>query len=176
MILGLDVSTSITGVCLLDDEGLFVWADHVTLKKFDSFHEKCVEIHRFLMEDLDRRDVSHVFVEDRLGGFTRGFTNQGTMMTLAAFNSVVSYVACIATGVVPVHIHPSTIKATMKRDGLIISKGTSGKDRKTQIHKWVVDNVPGFPNERTRTGTPKPHCFDIADAYCVARAGYLAGE
>ena len=41
MIVGLDVSTSITGVCLLDNDGMFVEASYIDLRKEKDFIQKC---------------------------------------------------------------------------------------------------------------------------------------
>ena len=43
MILGLDISTSIVGVCVLDDDKI-VHADYIDLSKLGSFFEKAQKV------------------------------------------------------------------------------------------------------------------------------------
>lgn len=92
------------------------------------------------------------------------------MMKLAAFNGACTYAAWESLGCDPVHLHPSTVKATMKRDGLVIPRGG---DKKRLTLEFVRSVVPGFSYIETRNGNPQPYCYDTADAYCIARAGYL---
>jgi len=174
MILGLDVSTSITGICLMDDGCIVKEFIAVDLRKEDSFCGKCNKVG----SALDDLKVTHqinegytsVFIEDKLSGFSGGRTSQQTMMKLAAFNGAVTYIAEYHIGVEPIHIHPSTVKAIMKKDGLIIPKGA---DKKKLTLEFVKNNIENFPYSETRNGNPQAFCYDMADAYIIARAGYI---
>lgn len=168
MILGLDVSTSITGCCLLDDDGEYEAGWAVKLSKHKDFIEKCNILNYNLSHEM--QDVTHVFMEDKLSGFSAGRTMQQTLMKLASFHGAVRYMVAGYATFTPILIHPSTVKATMKKDGLIIPKGA---DKKRLTVDFVRKEIPEFPYEETRNGNPRPQCYDIADAYCVARAGYL---
>jgi len=117
--------------------------------------------------------LTHIFIEDKLSGFSGGRTMQKTIVTLAGFNALVSYLSFTASGIEPCHIHTSTIKALMKGEGLIIPKGTKGVNKKKVTCKFVKDKFEDFPYEETRNGNPKAHCYDMADAWTVARSGYL---
>lgn len=120
------------------------------------------------------------FVEDRLAGFTRGFSNQGTLMKLGAFNYLVSWIAPRAferqglPGKV-VRIHPATVKSVMSKEGLVFPDKMKGDDKKIITTEFVARREPTFPMERTKTGKPKPFCFDMADSYVVAKTGILKG-
>jgi len=174
MIVGLDVSTSITGVCYLNDDGSFYAANYIDLRKVDkSLMTKAKAVEGYL-HDVDRcldDSFTHIFVEDKLSGFSGGRTSQQTIMKLAAFNGIVSWMWYHFSGLnEPIMLHPSTVKATMKRDGLIIPKGSN---KKKLTLDFVREIVPEFKYVETRNGNPQPYCYDMADAYCVARAGYL---
>ena len=41
------------------------------------------------------------------------------------------------------------------------------------VIQYVVDNVPDVPIEYTKHGNPKPQCFDMADSWVIAKAGWL---
>lgn len=114
-----------------------------------------------------------IFIEDRLGGFSHGHTQMQTLMKLGAFNLVVSWIAfeeaSNMTSVSVRHIHPSTVKAIMRKQGLEIPKGA---DKKELTLSFVSKKLgSAFPVERTKTGKPKPHMYDQADAYITACAG-----
>ena len=172
MIFGFDVSTSIIGVCVLKDDGTPYEFSYVDLRKKKSLCDKANAFHDHLYDwGLHRSHKSKIFIEDKLSGFSGGRTSQQTMMKLAAFNGIAQYIAFKKLQwVEPIPIHPSTVKATMKKDGLIIPRGS---DKKKLTLDFVKDVVVDFPYVETRNGNPQPHCYDMADAYCVARAGYL---
>jgi hypothetical protein len=66
------------------------------------------------------------------------------------------------------HIHPSTVKAIMKQEGLLIPKGG---DKKKITLDYVKKREPKFPMEYNRNDKPQPWCYDMADSYIVVRAG-----
>jgi hypothetical protein len=170
MILGLDVSTSIVGIALMDADSLHA-VSFVDLRKIDDVYEKSDMVSSAISE-VGRSGVENVFIEDRLAGFSRGGTMQQTLLKLAGFNSVVSYISYSVLNVVPVHIHTSTIKSTLKREGLIIPKGSSRDKKKLLTLEWVRKEYPSFRYEETRNGNPQTYCYDMADAIVVALTGY----
>ena len=68
-------------------------------------------------------------------------------------------------------ITPEYIAATSarKKCGITVPKGTKAKQ---VVIKHVVDNVPDVLIEYTKHGNPKPQCFDKADSWVIARAGW----
>ena len=53
--------------------------------------------------------------------------------------------------------------------GIKIPKGTKAKK---VVIKYVVDNIPDVLIEYTKHGNPRPECFDKADSWVIARAGW----
>jgi hypothetical protein len=175
MILGLDISTAVVGMCWLEDDGSYCIGDHIDLRKVDGLIEKGHTVWNWFESTSEHAhwQVDHIFVEDKLSGFSGGRTSQQTMMKLAAFNGIVSYLWAEKNShfyTMPVYLHPSTVKAVMKRDGLVIPKGA---DKKALTLEHCRRVVPKFPYVENRNDKPQPWLFDIADAYCVARAGFL---
>jgi hypothetical protein len=185
MIFGWDVSTSIIGVTVLTDDGRFVTSDHLDLRKSDAemickAEEAEVWIRGLLPKHVEPHGAFFThYVEDRLGSFAAGRTMLQVLMKLAAFNMVVSYiihrVSCELAekdsgGASVRHIHPSTAKAIMKKEGLIIPKGA---DKKQLTLDFVSKKEPSFVVDKNRNDNPQPWCYDRADSYIVARAGYL---
>jgi hypothetical protein len=69
-------------------------------------------------------------------------------------------------------VKPEYIAATSarKKCGIKVPKGTKAKQ---VVIKHVVDNVPNVLIEYTKHGNPKPACYDKADSWVVAQAGWL---
>lgn len=187
MIFGIDVSTSIVGVSSFSNDGVFVRADFCDLRKVEpDLFKKGKTVEPFFLNlfselslsgSLDPNDV--IYVEDRLANFTVGKTMMQTLMKLAAFNTLVSWIAFGAlNGAGPqrlnppimIHIHPSTVKSLMTKEGLVIPRGS---DKKKLTLEYVCRREPKFPIILNRNGKPQPYCYDMADGYITGRAGYL---
>ena len=94
MILGLDISTSITGYTILDDEGSVIEIGHIDLRKQKDFFDKaraCQE--RF--QELDRQSkswIKKIYIEQSLQSFRSGFSSAQTLSLLSRFNGVLSWI------------------------------------------------------------------------------------
>jgi hypothetical protein len=66
---------------------------------------------------------------------------------------------------------PEYIAATSARKlcGIRIPKGVKAKG---VVINYVLDNVPNVTIQYTKFGKPKPECFDKADSWVIAKAGY----
>jgi hypothetical protein len=168
-VFGWDVSTSIVGFCALDESGCGQTFEYLDLRKVEGFMEKC-ELAKSFVSDRCLSGQEH-YVEDRLGSFAFGKTSSQTLMKLASFNSVVSWLLH-ERGAVVSHIHPSRVKSVMRQDGLVIPPGG---DKKNLTLAFVRSVCFGFPHQVNRKGNPQPWCFDMADAYIVGRAGFKQG-
>jgi hypothetical protein len=184
MIYGVDISTSIVGLATFNNDGIFVRSDHCDLRKIDGPLMKAHEFRQFLDGLQTGRgfycpdEENFVFVEERLGNFAAGRTMLQTLMKLAAFNSVCSY---ILWSFQPgpqreiIYLHPSTWKSAMKKEGLLIPKGS---DKKKEITlDFVMKKEPDFAEivrmiGLNRNENPQPWCYDEADAWCLGKAGF----
>jgi len=170
MYLGLDISTSIIGFCRLNEEGEPEKFSYLDLRKKDkSLFLKTDLLAEWLEDEICPTDQDTFIIEDKLSGFSGGKTMQRTIITLSTFNAMVSLTTYGMIGKEPLYIHPSTAKALVKGDGLIIPKGAN-KKRMTVDFVRSFDN---FPYVETRNGNPQAYCYDMADAYITVRAGYL---
>ena len=176
MICGWDVSTAIIGYAELDDDGELLSTAYCDLRKIEGLDEKADAALHFVVStkagyDPDERVVH--FIEDRLAGFSGGGSNAGTVMRLAAFNAMVSWMIHRECEGEIVHLHPSTVKAQMKGFGLVVPKGA---DKKKLTLEWAQKRE-GFPPvtytkvTKRSGGKPQPWFYDIADAYVTALAG-----
>ena len=63
MILGLDISTSITGMTILDEQGEIIYNDAIDTKKYKSIFEKAHAVRQRLQELSDQFKIDSIFIE-----------------------------------------------------------------------------------------------------------------
>ena len=167
MILGLDISTSITGYTILDHEGDILVCDHIDLRKEKNFFNK-IQMVNTRLEDLEiQYNIEHVYIEQSLQSFRSGFSSAQTLSLLSKINGIVSWLCYNFF-----YKEPKYLAATSARKlcGIKIPKGQKAKAVSLQ---FVIDNVPGFDVQYTRYGNPKAGYADRSDSYVIARAGWI---
>jgi len=169
MILGLDISTSIVGFTIVD-QGEIVKTFAIDLRnknKFPDIYSKYNHIQGELLDIQREYKIEHIFIEQSLQMFRSGFSSAKTLSTLSRFNGVISWL-CYNT----LEVKPEYIAATSarKKCGITVPKGTKAKQ---VVIKHIIDNVPSVLIEYTKHGNPKPHCYDKADSWVIARAGWI---
>jgi len=166
MILGLDISTSITGATILDKDGKVLLNEAWDTRKFKNFFKKI----EFVEEQIKKinHPVQRIFVEQSLQSFRSGFSSAKTLSSLSRFNGVVSWLAYRN-----LRVEPEYVAATSARKlcGIKVPRGIKAKQ---VVIKHIIDNVPDVLIEYTKHGNPKPQCFDKADSWVVAMAGWLS--
>ena len=168
MILGLDISTSITGFCILDGNGEVirtgVW-DMRNKNKYKTVFDKAAYIKDGLKELKVQYPIDKVIVEKPFMFFGSGGSSAKTMAVLQKFNGIISWICYETFEKKPNYL---TAQQARKLNEIKIPRGSHAKK---EILKWVLDNTPGFSVEYTHKGNPKPKYFDIADAIVIAKAG-----
>ncbi len=167
MILGLDVSTSITGATVIDENGKVIHNEAWDLRKYKDFFEKARIVKNKIWELDDAYLIKEIYIEQSLQSFRSGFSSAKTLSTLSRFNGVVSWLCYHILEIKPEYIAATSAR---KKCGIKVPKGTKAKQ---VVIQYVVDNVPDVLIEYTKHGNPKPHCFDKADSWVVAHAGWL---
>ena len=169
MILGLDISTSITGVTVVDNDGKVVFNEAWDLrnkKYFPTLFHKGREVKELLRQIDDEFYISSIFIEQSLQSFRSGFSSAKTLSTLSRFNGIVSWLCYEIFEMQPEYIAATSAR---KKCGIKIPKGSKAKQ---VVMKYVIDNVPDVLISYTKQGNPKPGCYDMADSWVIARAGY----
>ena len=171
MILGLDVSTSITGATVMDNQGNVVYNEAWDLRNKRYFPDIFSKVQRFKqvmgnLYQINKYPIDSIFIEQSLMAFRPGFSSAKTILTLAKFNGILSYVCQQDFGVEPQYIGAST---AIKSCGIKIPKGEKAKD---VVLQYVLDNEPNIVVEYTKHGNPKPGSYDRADSLIIAKAGY----
>jgi len=177
--LGLDISTSCTGWCILDSNSNFIDAGFIDLKKQKDLYKKSSAILSFLKMTKERYSITSVFIEENLQAFRPGLSSAKTLMTLSRFNGMVSLMCYNTFDMVPAMIN---VNVARKALGIkIVRKKDGGSPTKEQVVTWARDKLAhtsfvwpvkvlkGGPN-RGKT-ILDPGCHDLADAYVIASAG-----
>jgi len=176
VILGLDISTSRVGLCLLDLNNNLIKADVIKLDTSQELEERCIHLET-LINNLNSSNhinskkgysILSVFIESPFIMFSGGKTTAATMSKLQRFNGMVSFMVRKALGLQPVLITAN------KARGLVGLKIKRGENTKRKVIEWVEGRFPSdFKYELTRYGNPKPGTDDRADAVIIAYAGSL---
>lgn len=167
MILGLDISTSITGYTILDDAGVVIKCDHIDLSKYNNpFHK--TEHTQFILSSLFKAyPIKQVWIEESLQMFSMGKSSAKTLSTLTKFNGVITWIIFDKFSITPNHIPAVSARKTC---GIKLQKGKKGKEC---VMEYMTANESWFIPEYTKTGNLKTYCYDRADSFIIARAGYL---
>lgn len=169
-IIGLDISTSITGITVLNEFGKVQTMkafDTRNKNKFKTLYEKVDFIETSLAEIKRDYNIVEIFIEQNLQSFKPGLSSAKTLLTLAKFNGIISYICRQKFKVEPQYIAATTAR---KQAGITVKRGEKGK---LVAFEFVKANEPTFVFTLTRNGNPQPSAYDMADSWVIAKAGYL---
>jgi len=167
MIIGLDISTTITGVTVLDMSGVCVYNEYWDTRnknRFPTIYHKACYIKGKLL-DLPYK-FERIFIEQSLQSFRSGFSSAQTLSTLSRFNGIVSWICWEEFDRMPEMLAATSAR---KQVGIKVSKGEKGKQKSFD---FVVANEPTFVVEYTKNGNVKPGIMDKSDSWVIAKAGY----
>lgn len=183
-VLGLDVSTTCTGMCLLDstvepdDKGShIVLLDKIEFKGCKNIFEKadCVELN--LQQQLKKYlgDISGIAIEEPLMGFRTGMSSAATITTLMRFNGIVSYLSRRLIGIDPQYIPSSSAR---KLCGIKMQKTAIAKmSGKEQVFKYMMEHdLKHISWPKKKNGTDVDWSRDAVDSYVIARASCLLNK
>ena len=185
-VLGLDVSTSTTGWCVIkkiDQDIELVECGFLKHKAKLSLHQKSQDI-RNLFEDLKSKNIAvdKICIEENLQSFRTGLSSARTLMTLSRYNGIVSHECWLSTSIAPEYYN---VNRARKALGINTSKKVrkEGQNAKDIVHDWVKSHsimkdytwptktLRGGP--RSGTTIEDPCCKDISDAVVMALCGHL---
>lgn len=168
MILGLDISTSVIGWCIMNENEKVLDIGHLEFNKKQKNLYKKLDVFRELLLELRTKYCIYfkIYVESPLFGSN----NQNVVNLLQRWNGMCCVELYRVLKSEPVLIPNST---ALKAIGIKIPKGVKGLDRKKFILQYV-QNLGIIAEDKwalKKTGNPKDFCYDQADAYVVAMAG-----
>lgn len=167
IVLGLDISTSCTGACCVDETGNVMLIEPIELSKAKTFTEKCDVLRSRLSEIGKAHKVTEIFIEQNLSSFRRGLSSAHTINTLARFNGAADLLSYQVFGVAPISLNVTNARNHL---GIKINHKDKSTTTKQKVFDWVEKSIDvEWP--RKKTGDIREICFDMADAYVIALAG-----
>ena len=136
MILGLDISTTIVGAALLDNDGNLILSEHWDISKAESLFEKGEIVGAELYSLRSEYDIDEVFIETALKKFLPGKSRADTIIKLAKFNGIVSWLCFECYEKEPTYINVNTARSLY---GLSFPRGTKGPQRKKMVIEAVKE-------------------------------------
>ena len=176
MILGLDISTSTTGYCVFDEDGV-KHIGYICLKKHKDIFKKSAEIKRAMCSIKEKYNIKEIAVEQNLQAFRPGLSSAATLMKLAQFNGIVQWICFEVFNIPAISFNVNTARKTV---GLKIKRKDT-LSTKDQVLKWARSQEPSvvWPVKTMSRGRNKGQvrfineCYDMADAYVIAKASYI---
>jgi hypothetical protein len=168
IILGLDISTSITGATVINEEGEILYCeawDTRNKRKFPSLFHKADFIKEKLVSLSQNYDISKVYVEESLQTFRSGFSSARTLSILSKINGIVSYLVFEIFQMQPKFV---SVLSARKSCGIKVPRGQKAKE---VVLKFILDNNPDFVVSYTKRSNPVAGTYDRADSLIIARSG-----
>jgi hypothetical protein len=179
---GLDISTAVIGVCILDhSSGNLIHLDHIKFgTKQKTLWQKADHAKAQINAICLKKDLKfkRIFVEENAKRFTPGFSSADTILTLAKFNGIVSYLARSALNAEPVDVNVTSARSRLniKYDRADKSKTTKEKVREQVQLLWP--DLP-YKSHIAKTGKKKGQVVldkameDEIDAFVIAKGGQV---
>jgi len=174
LVLGLDISTSITAYSLMDTEApqsdCLVKSEGIHLSQHKSIYDKAECFKAVLLELHKKYQIDEIIVEEALQSFRRGFSSAKTLSTLSKFNGIICY---LSEDIFKIPVELVNVTHARSSLGIKIDR-KSDVNLKDQVFNWVSKR-PEFesflwPTKTMKSGPRKgktindPCCYDIADA------------
>ena len=171
--LGLDISTSKIGLCIMDYKFNLLETTLIKLNTKDELEDRCLYLEEYInklnyFDKINEKGyiIKDVYVESAFIAFSGGKTSAVTMSKLQRFNGMVCFMLRKLLGIQPFLISPA------KARGLVHLKIKRGENTKQKVIEHVEKTFPNdFKYELTRHGNPKPGTDDRADAIVIVWAG-----
>lgn len=168
MIFGLDVSTSVCGWCMLHDDGRLHSVGHYDFNKKDDLYTRLYRLRLFIRDNFDFEAITTIFIEEPVK--MHALSTAHTVALLQRWNGMVCAMLAFYF-VEPIPIAAATARKTVGVD-MKKHSGVSGKQL-VMDHIQHTNALPSSIWKYKKTGRLKDYCYDMADAYVVAKAGFL---
>tara|TARA_B100001989_G_scaffold244949_1_gene214228 strand:- start:5759 stop:6331 length:573 start_codon:yes stop_codon:yes gene_type:complete len=174
--IGLDISTSIIGICFLDNNYNLVDLQNINLKKIKCIFEKSIYTKNILEELYNRYNFEEevkISIEEAFQSFSKGFSSAKTLSQLSRFNGIVSYLVYDIFNVKPLYLNVNSARKSLS---IKITKDKT-KNTKEQVFEWVRKEIEFIWPEKTLKSGPNKglvkfdeSCYDMSDAYVICKA------
>lgn len=172
MILGLDISTSTTGIALLDKEDV-VFSEALKFDSSDTIEKRAFIFKQKLLDISSKHNIEDVVIEMPIMHATKK-SQAHTIAILNIFNGMCRFIVYEIFSKEPVMMNVLSARSLV---GIKIPRGIKNKRQKKQIvidaiqDKYKESQSP-FLYEQTKKGNYKPGTDDRADAIVLALSYY----
>lgn len=178
--IGLDVSTAIVGVCVLDHNTgnlISLFPIKLTSTKLVDLWDKSIEFQAEFSKNMSPAwTIKRIFVEDIAKKFSPGFSSAGTIVTLAKMNAIACLIAFNMFQVKPTFINVRSARAQL---GIKIDTKDKTKSTKDKVFEKVLVLNPnfGWMQHVAKTGKSAGQMVydvcnqDMGDAWIAAKGG-----
>lgn len=180
--IGIDVSTSICGVCVLEHKTgklISLFPIKLTSSKLEDIWDKAMEFQSEFQKAMSPKwTVDKIFVEDVAKMFSPGFSSAGTLITLAKMNAIVCLTVYNMFHVKPIYVNVRSARAKL---GIKIDTKDKSRSTKEKVLEQVIALQPAFPwiQHLAKSGKNTGKMVydtcngDMADSYVAVRGGML---
>lgn len=181
--LGLDISTACTGwaVAEVDESGVVTSVElgHIELSKIQGLIPKALYAEKVIKSLQEKHGFDEVYVEENMQAFHPGASSAQTIVKLAKFNGIVTFLCHQVTGRTAINVNVNRARKSL---GINLQREKAcGVSTKEQVFRWVsahpVLSNYAWPYKTLGTGPRKgttileQHAYDMADAFVVVMAG-----
>jgi hypothetical protein len=169
MTLGLDISTSVIGVSLFNNEDKICSLEYIKFKQKSTIFEKLDDFTNYI-DKLDdalflKENLKHISIEEPLKKFKGKFSNSDTIQKLTFMNAMVSGYIYQKFKIEPRYYNVSTARK-IALPTLTIPQ--SAPNKKYLVWEKVVEKEPQINWKYSkRTHQLMQENFDMSDAYVV---------
>ena len=179
--IGLDISTSIIGICFMDINDNLVLLDSINLKKEKCLFKKAEVFKKYIEDNASKYQYNSniiVAIEESFQSFSKGFSSANTLSKLNRFNGIISYIMFSIIESVPCYINVNSARKSLQ---IKLNKKLE-ESTKEQVFKWVRDDFDLnnikiiWPEKTISRGKNKglvkfdESCYDMSDAYVICKA------
>lgn len=181
MTLGLDISTTVVGIALFDNNNKLCNLEYIKFKpktnlfqRLDDFVEHFEKLSKAInLEDGDNK-LKHISIEEPLKAFKGRFSNAETIQKLTTMNAFISLYLYRKFKIEPRYYNVNTARKTAFPE-LIIPK--SAPNKKYLIWEKVVEKEPQINwTYSKKTHKLRDENFDMSDAYVVGYADIVTRQ
>jgi len=168
MILALDVSTSVIGICLLDPTSgeRLKSLEFLNLKREKNLFAKALDFKDHISK-YKNLGVTEIAIEEPLVMYKPGASRAQILSKLSMFNGMIAVICFMVFGVEPVYYNVNHARKLAFPD----LKFQKGEDRKMTVWAQVAEAFPGVEwLYGPRSGKLVKTNFDMADAAVIALA------
>jgi len=161
--LGLDASTTIVGWAITENNKILEMG-FIDIKKQQTTKDKTFFVLTQLHKSSYIDKIEKINIEDSLSGFMGGRTSQQTIVKLAKFNAILSFVFEEEFGIEVQNINPMTARKSVFRKARV--KGIKAKDYVKMKIEEMYDTSKWI--KTTSRGNFDPRNIDMYDALVIS--------